>query len=95
MTACQGHPLADVARTSLILKFSNIPGAGSVTQAIVDLWRGIFYRTYITRYLELHPGVTQDEITTWMIPVAAGRLKEGIAGETESLIKFIKSHIQS
>lgn len=58
MTACQGHPLADVARTSIILMFSQVPGAGWATQVIVNLWRGLFHRTYITRYLELHPGIT-------------------------------------
>jgi hypothetical protein len=59
---------------------------------IVNLWRGLFYRTYMARYLELHPGVTRDEIATWMDPVAAGRLKEAIPGEQEPLLKLIKAH---
>ncbi|MGD0707826.1 MAG: aminoglycoside phosphotransferase family protein [Anaerolineaceae bacterium] len=92
MTARQGHPLADVARTSIILKFSQVPGAGRLQRAIVDLWRHLFYRAYITRYLELHPGVSMADIETWMIPVAAGRLMEKIPGEQAPLLDFIQSH---
>jgi aminoglycoside phosphotransferase (APT) family kinase protein len=93
MTACQGNPLADVARTALIFKVAQVPGAGWATQVIVNLWRGLFQRTYLSRYLELNPGVTREAITTWMIPVAAGRLKEGIPGEEEALLKFIQSQM--
>jgi hypothetical protein len=93
MTAYQGHPLADVARTSIILKISQIPGAGRATQIITNLWRGLFYRTYLARYLELNQGVNQTDIINWMIPIAAGRLKEGIPGDQEALLYFIQSHL--
>lgn len=93
MTAHQGHPLADVARTFIILMVGQVPYAGWTMRAILNLWRGLFYRTYIARYLELQPGVTQDEIRTWMIPVAAGRLKEQIRGEEEPLLRFIQSYL--
>jgi hypothetical protein len=93
MTACQGYPLADVARSIVILTYSPVPGAGWIMQTIVNLWRGLFYRTYLARYLALHPGVTRDEITTWMVPVAAGRLNEAIPGEEEPLLRFITAHL--
>jgi aminoglycoside phosphotransferase (APT) family kinase protein len=93
MTARQGHPLADVARTSIILKVSQVPGAGRLQRAIVDLWRRLFYNAYITRYLELHPGVSMAEIETWMIPVAAGRLMEKIPGEQKVLLAYIQEHL--
>jgi aminoglycoside phosphotransferase (APT) family kinase protein len=93
MTARQGHPLADVARTSIILKVSQVPGAGRLQRAIVDLWRRLFYRAYITRYLKLHPGVSMAEIETWMIPVAAGRLMEKIPGEQKVLLAYIQEHL--
>jgi len=93
MTAYQGHPLADVARTCIILRVGQVPGAGWAMRAFVNLWRGLFYRTYIARYLELHPGVTGDAVTTWMVPVAAGRLNEKIPGEQEPLLNFIQSHL--
>jgi len=93
MTARQGHPLADVARTSIILKFSQVPGAGKLEQAIVDLWRRLFYRAYINRYFELNPGVTISAIEAWMVPVAAGRLMEKIPGEQDILLDLIRSHL--
>jgi aminoglycoside phosphotransferase (APT) family kinase protein len=93
MTAHQGHPLADVARTSIILKVSQVPGAGRLQRAIVDLWRRLFYSAYIGRYLELHSGVSMAEIETWMVPVAAGRLMEKIPGEQVPLLDFIYSHL--
>jgi aminoglycoside phosphotransferase (APT) family kinase protein len=93
MTALQGHPLADVARTSVILAVGRAPYAGWAMRAVIHLWRGLFYRTYVTRYLELNPGVTQDEIRTWMIPIAAGRLKEQIPGERGLLHGLIRSYL--
>jgi aminoglycoside phosphotransferase (APT) family kinase protein len=93
LTAHQGHPLADVARTCVLLQVGQVPYAGWAMRAFVNLWRGLFYRTYLARYLELHPSVTQDEITTWMIPVAADRLNEHIAGEEEPLLRMIRSYL--
>jgi aminoglycoside phosphotransferase (APT) family kinase protein len=95
MTAHQGHPLTDVARTSIILKVGQVPGAGPAIRVVTYFWRRLFYRAYIARYLELHSGLTLDEITTWMIPVAAGRLKEAIPGEQNQLLAFIKAQSNS
>jgi aminoglycoside phosphotransferase (APT) family kinase protein len=92
MTAQQGHPLADVARTTIILTIGKDPHAGQALRAFINLWRGLFYRTYLARYLELHPGYTMNEIRIWMVPMAAGRLKEDIQGEQEQLLAYIRSH---
>lgn len=91
ITAQQGHQLSDVARTCVILKFGQVPYGSWVMRMVINLWREIFYRTYIKRYLELHPGVSQEKIVNWMIPVAAGRLDEAIPDERESIICFIQS----
>jgi hypothetical protein len=92
-TAHRGHPLADVARTSILLMIGQVPYANWAMQASINLWRWFFYRTYVARYLELHPGVTREDITTWMIPVAAARLDERIQGEQKPLLRFIQSHL--
>jgi hypothetical protein len=60
---------------------------------IIDLWRGVFYRTYIHRYLELNPGMTRKENSGWVIPVAAGRLVGEIPGVQETLLTFIRSRL--
>jgi len=93
MTAQQGHPHCDVARTCVILKFGQIPYGGRLMRTIVNIWRDFFLRAYLTRYLELHPGLSREEIVQWMIPVAAGRLDEEIPGEREPILRFIQSHL--
>jgi aminoglycoside phosphotransferase (APT) family kinase protein len=93
MTAQQGHPHSDVARTCVILKFGQGPPSSWVRHMIINIWRKTFYRTYINRYLELHPGVSSENIVNWMIPVAAGRLAEEIPGEREPILHFLQSHL--
>ncbi|MBG0786154.1 MAG: phosphotransferase [Anaerolineaceae bacterium] len=95
MTAKQGNPLSDVARTGIILKFGQSPSIGWATRTLISLWRGVFYRAYLSRYLALHPGVTREVILDWMVPVAAGRLKENIPGERKLLLQFIRAHLKA
>ena len=92
-TARRGHPLADVARTSILFRFSRVASAGPALRAAVALWRGLFLRTYLAHYLEINPCAARQQIATWMVPVAAGRLDERIEGETEPILRFIKSRL--
>lgn len=93
MTACHGHPLADVARTAVILNVGQSPTANRVMRLITNILRGSFARTYISHYLQLNPQQAHDDIRTWMIPVAAGRLREDIQGERDKLLSIIQSHL--
>lgn len=93
MTALQGPPLADVARTSLLLRVGQVPYAGRAMRAFINLWRGLFHRAYLACYLELRPGATRSEINAWLIPVAAARLAEGIQGEQALLLNLIRSSL--
>lgn len=93
MTACQGHPLADVARTIVILTVGQSPTANRAMRLIASIFRGSFRRAYLSQYLQLNPQQAYVDIQTWMIPVAAGRLREDIPGERERLLKIIQSHL--
>lgn len=93
MTACRGNPLADVARTCLLLTVGHVPYGGRVLRALLNLSRKRLRRGYIARYLELNPDTTYQDISTWMVPVAAGRLREGIDGEKAWLLQFIEEHL--
>ncbi|MCB8921732.1 MAG: phosphotransferase [Ardenticatenaceae bacterium] len=93
MTAQQGHPHSDVARTCIILKFGQVPYGSWAMRRIINMWRGIFYQTYIRHYLVLNPGVSKEKIINWMIPVAAGRLDEAIPDECEPILRFIQSYL--
>ena len=93
MTACRGDPLADVARTCVLLSVGHVPYGGRLLRTSVNLFRNRLRRAYTAHYLKLNPGTTYTDITTWMVPVAAGRLKENLQGEKEWLLRFIEEHL--
>ena len=89
MTAGVGNPCADVCRTSVILKSKILPpGTSAIKRIITNIFRKIFYRSYITHYLEV-TGVTWEEVEQWLLPIAAARLAEGIESETPYLNDII------
>jgi len=91
MTACSGAPAADVARTTVLIRFGPVLDATWLMQQLADLLRGIFYRTYLRRYLELNPSVTIADVNAWMMPVALARMAEGIPGEKSRLLAFLRN----
>jgi hypothetical protein len=63
--------------------------ASWLMQQLVNLLRGIFFRTYLLHYLELNPTVTAAAIDAWLPMVAVARLAEGIPGEKDRLQAFL------
>ncbi len=94
MTALQGQPLADVARTIVLLTFGEAPGTGWLLRRLINLLRRAFRGSYLRRYLELHPEVSTAELEAWVLPVAVSRLKEGLPGEEAPLLKFIRGRLK-
>jgi hypothetical protein len=90
MTAYAGQPAADVARTTVLLRFGPVMDASWLMQQLVNLLRGIFFRTYLRRYLELNPAVTIAAIDAWLPLVALARLAEGIPGEQGKIKAFLQ-----
>ncbi|MBZ0297462.1 MAG: aminoglycoside phosphotransferase family protein [Anaerolineae bacterium] len=88
--ATAGHPLADVARTALILQFAAIPQGNRLFIALVNALRGQFRRAYLARYFALS-GATPEQLRQWMLPVAAGRLSEAILEERQPLLDLVAS----
>ena len=94
MTGTRGNPLADVARTSVLLKWA-FPGPGTpgVIRAGLGAIRGSFYRYYVRRYCEL-TGIRTGDVERWEIPVLAARLMEWIPdGEKKLLISLISDKL--
>ena len=89
MTACAGQPAADVARTTVLLRFGPVLDASWLMQQLVNPLRGIFFRAYLHHYLELNPTVTAAAIDAWLPVVAEARLAEGIPGEKNRLQAFL------
>ena len=75
--ATLGNPLADVARTTVLMGGGKAPGGlFSRAEQAVTAWA---HQVYLRRYLELRGG-GEEEYRAWLPIVAAGRMSEGIAG---------------
>lgn len=86
-----GHPLADVARTTLLMQYAalppHIPG-----RRLIELGRALWYRLYLHRYCQLR-SISPEEVKGWMLPVAAARLSEGIAEEEQQLVSLVTAMV--
>jgi aminoglycoside phosphotransferase (APT) family kinase protein len=81
MTAKRGDPLADVARTMLLMTTGTQPPAGALTTWLANRGRGWFVAAYLKRYRKLRPYVDR-ELSAWRVPMAAARLVfENLTGE--------------
>ena len=87
--ATNGNPLADVARSSLLMTKAPIPVNNSI-RWILDVGRKQFHRVYLRHYFELCPG--DQEFARWRIVNAAGRLSEGIP-EEQALLAFVQAEL--
>lgn len=96
MTACVGDPAADVARTSLILTTSELPG--SLPQPVKNYVlqsRERIHTLYLKKYSELS-GITQEQIDAWKVPMMAARLVERRPqSENDLLVQGIRRFIGS
>jgi aminoglycoside phosphotransferase (APT) family kinase protein len=74
--ATAGRPLADVARSSVILLGILAPDSGATwVERIAARWH---HRIYLGHYFRLRPG-GKDEYRAWRPIVAAARMSEGMA----------------
>jgi uncharacterized protein (TIGR02172 family) len=73
--AARGNPLADVARTSIILR--GVYETGQMKNAFLKIFVRLFHAAYLREYFRLRPG-GEDEYRHWLPIVAAARLSEGI-----------------
>lgn len=83
--AATGHPLADVARTHLLLQIANTP---SQAQPPLERLRLQLCDTYLNHYL-ISTGRDRRELEDWQIPVAAARLAERVPGEEERILQML------
>lgn len=86
MTAVQGHPAADLARTRVILSRGSPPG-GMLTRYLILLGRRLYYHSYLECYRQQAPEIVALS-EAYMPVMAAARLNEGIANERASLLKL-------
>jgi Ser/Thr protein kinase RdoA (MazF antagonist) len=73
--ATRGNPLADVARTTVILR--GAAESDQIPSRFLKALVRIFHRAYIRSYFSLRPG-GEREYRRWLPMVAAARLSEGM-----------------
>ena len=93
ITTTQGNPLADVARTCLLLRMGE-PLAGTARRWLINWVRGLFHSIYLRQYLRLLPG-SRQQIDAWKLPVAAARLSEDIPEEEPRLLALVEATLKS
>lgn len=87
LQATRGDPVADVARTSLLLECAEPPAhlAPPARAAIAGARRAL-HAAYLRRYAELRP-ISREQLAAWTLPVAAARLSHNLpAAESERLL---------
>jgi Ser/Thr protein kinase RdoA (MazF antagonist) len=89
--ATRGHPMADVARTSLLLSTGALPPeTPRPIRWLISGMRHLFHKTYLKRYLQLTP-FHRQEIEAWQPLIAAARLSENIDAEQTHLIARVET----
>lgn len=90
MDATIGNPLADVARTSIILRFAAVANdRPCIERSILNWLRYKFYSEYIDQYKKI-TSVNINQIKQWELPIAAARLNESLSQrEKIELLNFI------
>ena len=91
MTACKGDGLADVARTGIILNYSEIPRVPRFVNLIFSNIKKKTYKYYLKEYLKT-TSTQIEKIRAWEMPIAAARLREWIPEkEKQTLLAFVRS----
>ena len=84
--ATRGNPLADVARSQLLLGKSALPPDMTLGW-LIQIIRRRYLRLYLERYSQLNP-IDQDQLGAWFPVIAAARLSEDIRGEEARLLQI-------
>ncbi|MGE5579580.1 MAG: phosphotransferase [Bacillota bacterium] len=91
--ASLGNPLADVARSVLMLDAGINYSRSPEERAIIELVEPPARDAYVKRYLELS-GLSEGELRAWRAPLAAARLCENIGEEEAWLLEVVSSALQ-
>jgi aminoglycoside phosphotransferase (APT) family kinase protein len=88
--ARRGDPMADVARTRMMLRLGEPPpGTSFALRALALVGRNLLLSQYLRSYRRLRP-LDMDAVKRWEIPIAAARLSEGIEEEVPRLLAFLE-----
>jgi hypothetical protein len=92
--AYSGNPISDVAKTCIMLSSPSVPPGFSSTRTILFRFvKRLIYSPYTKEYLKLTGKVYRD-IDSWLLPMAAARLKDKLPGEEKWLLGIIDEKLK-
>jgi len=80
MTAGFGNPIADIARTVLILRYAVVPFQNPLFRGFIKISREIIIKEYLKQYRLVNP-FDMELFNKWLIVIAAARTREKLPGE--------------
>jgi aminoglycoside phosphotransferase (APT) family kinase protein len=86
--AARGHPLADVARSVVLISLGGLP-SNPVLRLLVAALRTAFRSRYLGAYFKRTP-FRRPELKPWLFPVLFARLSEGIESEREHTRRWLR-----
>lgn len=93
--ASRGHPVADVARTEMILRFGDPPpSAPPLIRMLAPICRKAVIGRYLATYQRQRP-FEPELLERWAIVQAAARLRDVIPSEHPRLIAFLEERLSS
>jgi aminoglycoside phosphotransferase (APT) family kinase protein len=89
--ATRGDPIADVARTTVLLRVGvPPPGSPFVVRTLAPLGRRILHDGYLAAYRSRRP-VDRRLLVRWQVVRAAARLWEPVPDEHPALLRFLRA----
>lgn len=93
LDATRGHPMADLTRTRLLIRLSQLRH-GTGGRLLISLFRALFDTVYVSRYAQIRP-TQRQQLQLWKLPVMAGRLHEHIPEEERRrLVGLVQAALQ-
>jgi aminoglycoside phosphotransferase (APT) family kinase protein len=84
-----GNPLADVARTLLLMRFGPLSEPSPGRRFLFRTFSRVFAASYLGQYSRLAPA-DRHELRRWEAVSAVARIADNIAGEREALLAFAR-----
>lgn len=90
----KGNPLGDVARTGMIICSPAVPNEIPDFVTMLSYYpKELFFWLYINEYMK-RSKVSFADIDSWILPVAAAKLKDNIPGEEKWLLGIINKRLE-
>jgi len=90
ITAGQGDPAADVARSIATIKFFTAPTEGLFKRLVLNLFIRWYCWIYPRLMCKLNPEITKEAVQAWMPPIFAARLSENVPGEKDQILAWLR-----